>query len=251
MARGDISFRAILNCAVSLVEILFVHMFKLSLGLFKLTGSSHRRSQRQPSERSRSSRGFLASLLGFLLLSLLVVQAAGIQPAWAGLTDDRFDGNIFPLYAGNGSLVPPRENLAANLKSSRPTVLMFYVDDSFDCKQNAIVMSQLQAFYTRYLGLLPVTVDSVLPDRDYTPQEEGYYYNGVQVPQWVILKGDGTVALDKVGPANYEELDDVLREIYNLPPRSPDFDLGNPDNFSPSPSADATFWTAPVRQLDD
>ncbi|MGA1264055.1 MAG: thylakoid membrane photosystem I accumulation factor [Prochlorothrix sp.] len=188
----------------------------------------------------------LASLLGFILVSLLAV-----QPAWAGLTDDRFDGNIFPLYAGNGSLVPPRENLAANLKNKRPTVLMFYIDDSFDCKQNAIVMSQLQAFYTRYLGLLPVTVDGLLPDLDYTPQEEGYYYNGVQIPQWVILQGDGTVALNKIGPATYEELDDVLREIYELPPRSSNFDLGNPANFSPSPSADSTFWTAPVRQLDE
>lgn len=201
--------------------------------------TAHRRG------KGRSGQ-ILASLLGFILVSLLAV-----QPAWAGLTDDRFDGNIFPLYAGNGSLVPPRENLAANLKNHRPTVLMFYIDDSFDCKQNAIVMSQLQAFYTRYLGLLPVTVDGLLLDQDYTPQEEGYYYNGVQIPQWVILQGDGTVALNKIGPATYEELDDVLREIYELPPRSPNFDLGNPANFSPSPSADSTFWTAPVRQLDE
>ncbi|NBD32643.1 MAG: thioredoxin family protein, partial [Cyanobacteria bacterium] len=27
--------------------------------------------------------------------------------AIAGLDDDRYDGNIFALYAGNGSLVPP------------------------------------------------------------------------------------------------------------------------------------------------
>ncbi|MGA1601980.1 MAG: thylakoid membrane photosystem I accumulation factor [Prochlorothrix sp.] len=184
-------------------------------------------------------------------LAMLLASWVALEPAWAGLTDDRFDGNIFPLYAGNGSLVPPRENLAANLKSHRPTVLMFYVDDSFDCKENAIVLSQLQAFYTRYLGLLPVTVDGLFPDREYTPQEEGYYYNGVQIPQWVILTGDGEVAFDQVGQASYEALDDVLREIYDLPPRSPGFDLGNPANFSPSPSADSTFWTAPVRQLDE
>ncbi|NET54244.1 MAG: thioredoxin family protein, partial [Merismopedia sp. SIO2A8] len=36
----------------------------------------------------------------------------GTPPALAGLDDDRFDGNIFALYGGNGSLVPPRITLA-------------------------------------------------------------------------------------------------------------------------------------------
>ncbi|KKJ01668.1 hypothetical protein PROH_02640 [Prochlorothrix hollandica PCC 9006 = CALU 1027] len=183
-------------------------------------------------------------------LATVVLSFAVTGSALAELTDDRFDGNMFSLYAGNGSLVPPRENLANNLRSQRPTVLMFYVDDSFDCKRNAIVMSQLQAFYTRYLGLIPVAVDGILPDRTYTPQDEAYYYNGLQVPQWVILRGDGTVALDFVGQATYEALDDVLRPLYDLAPRSPDFNLGNPANFSPSPSADSTFWTAPARSFE-
>jgi len=187
---------------------------------------------------------------GLMAMVLAAIVVLGIpHPAWAGLTDDRFDGNIFSLYAGNGSLVPPRDNLATSLRSQRPVVLMYYIDDSADCKQNALLMSQLQAFYTRYVGLIPVTVDSILPDRTYTPQEEPYYYNGSQVPQWVVLRGDGSVAFNQVGPATYGDVDDVLREIYGLPPRDASFDLGNPANFSPSPSADATFWTAPVRDL--
>lgn len=57
----------------------------------------------------------------FRLLTLLfsLVTIAGLffpLPAMAGLTDDRYDGDIFALYAGNGSLVPPKITLADSLK---------------------------------------------------------------------------------------------------------------------------------------
>ncbi|MDB9457882.1 thioredoxin family protein, partial [Dolichospermum circinale CS-545/17] len=45
-----------------------------------------------------------------LLLPLLFI--ISIQPAIAGIKDDRYDGNIFVIYAGNGSLVPAKETLA-------------------------------------------------------------------------------------------------------------------------------------------
>jgi len=35
--------------------------------------------------------------------------------ALASINDDRFDGNIFVLYGGNGSLVPPKVTLAKSL----------------------------------------------------------------------------------------------------------------------------------------
>jgi len=52
-----------------------------------------------------------------------------MPPALASI-DDRFDGNIFVLYGGNGSLVPPKVTLAKSLAGDRPTLLVFYVDDS-------------------------------------------------------------------------------------------------------------------------
>jgi len=167
----------------------------------------------------------------------------------AGISDDRFDGNIFALYASNGSLVPPKENLDLALQKHRPAVIMFYADDSLDCKENALMMTQLQAFYRQFLSLIPVTVDAIRPDTSYGPTESPYYYNGNTVPQFVILNQDGEVVFDKTGVTSYLEVDDVLRGVFDLDPRPDDFVLGTPD-FSPSPSADTTFWTAPVRSLE-
>ncbi|MBF2098511.1 MAG: thioredoxin family protein, partial [Gloeomargaritaceae cyanobacterium C42_A2020_066] len=75
-------------------------------------------------------RRWLVALLVGVLVLLAVVPAAE-----AGLKDDRYDGNIFALYAGNGSLVPPRVTLADALgRPDRATVLVLYLDDSQDCK---------------------------------------------------------------------------------------------------------------------
>ena len=52
----------------------------------------------------------------FALTLLLVGLLAWPMGAWASLDNDRYDGNIFALYAGNGSLVPPRITLAERAK---------------------------------------------------------------------------------------------------------------------------------------
>lgn len=195
-------------------------------------------------------KSLIATIL-WLCVFVFGLSTLGCPSAFAGINDDRYDGNIFPLYAGNGSLVPPRTNLALALQAKRPSVLMFYVDDSSDCKQNAIVMSQIQAFYTQNVSLIPVSVDTLFPLRKrYSPRQEAYYYNGRYVPQWIVIDRKGTVAFDKVGQASYQEVDDVLRKLFDLPPRPDDFSLGNPADFSPSPSADSTFWTAPARTIE-
>ncbi len=85
--------------------------------------------------------------------------------AQASLQDDRFDGNIFALYAGNGSLVPPRMPLSQAIAEHRPSLLVFYLDDSRDCKQFASVVSQLQAPYGRAVEFIPVNADTLLGDR--------------------------------------------------------------------------------------
>jgi len=45
------------------------------------------------------------------VLSLLAALLLVVAPAQAVLNDDRYDGNIYALYAGNGSLVPPANPL--------------------------------------------------------------------------------------------------------------------------------------------
>ena len=145
-----------------------------------------------------------------VLVSWLTVSGTAL----AGLNDDHFDGNIFALYAGNGSLVPPRVTLAQALKQERPTLLVFF----------SSVVSQLQAPYGRAASFVPVMADAIPVKDTYEPTEPGYYFKGV-VPQTVVFDATGTVRLDEVGTASYEEIDDVMRQVFDLLPRSESVEL--------------------------
>lgn len=162
------------------------------------------------------SRVVSASVAAFLAIVLVIGIAA---PAEAGLNDDRFDGGIFPLYAGNGSLVPPRVTLAESMQSDRPTLLVLYVDDSSDCKLYSSVVSQVDAFYGRAANIIPIDVDAIPVKDDYEPTEPGYYYEGL-VPQTIIFDPDGNVVLNEAGQVDFNKIDDRFREIFDLLPRS-------------------------------
>ncbi len=155
-----------------------------------------------------------------ILLTSIGLSCFSVSPAWAGIDDDRYEGNIFILFAGNGSLVPPHLTLAATLQREMPAILVFYVDDSSDCKQYSTIVSRMQEFYGRAASIIPVSVDSLpsLQKSDYTKEEPGYYYDGV-VPQTVILDQKGKVVLNKQGQIAYETVDDVLRKVFDLLPR--------------------------------
>ena len=151
-----------------------------------------------------------------LVMCLLLL---GMPVASAEIDSDRFEGNVFVLYAGNGSLVPSKVTLAESIAGAKPTILVYYVDDSSDCKQYAIVVSNMQAFYGRAADIIPVNVDAIPVQKSYKPTEAGYYYKDI-VPQVVILDKSGKVVFDKQGQVPYEEVDDKLREVFNLIPRS-------------------------------
>lgn len=167
-------------------------------------------------------------LVARCLLSLVAVFGCllllGTPPALAGLNDDQFDGNVFVLYAGNGSIVPPRVGLAESLKQKKPALLVFYVDDSKDCKQYAPVISQLQAPYGRAASFIPVDIDSLPLKSTYTPSEPGHYYKGL-VPQTVLINQKGEVVLDETGQVAYERIDDTFRQVFDLLPRSESVEL--------------------------
>ncbi|WGV25321.1 thylakoid membrane photosystem I accumulation factor [Halotia branconii] len=152
-----------------------------------------------------------------LLLAFLFITST--QPVFAGINDDVFDGNIFVVYAGNGSLVPPRETLSQALAAHKPVFLAFYVDDSSDCKKYAISISQVQEFYGRAAEIIPINVDTIPPKQTYNPTEPGYYYSGA-VPQVVMFNQSGEVVLNKKGQIPYEEIDDKFREVFDLLPRT-------------------------------
>ncbi len=148
----------------------------------------------------------------------------GTPPTLAGPNDDKFDGNIFVLYAGNGSLVPPSTTLAESRKRERPALLVFYVDDSSDCKPYAQVVSQLQAPYGRVTSFIPVNVDSLPLKSTYSKSEPGYYYEGL-VPQTVLIDQKGKVVLNETGQVAYERVDDAFRKVFDLLPRSESIEL--------------------------
>ncbi len=166
-----------------------------------------------------------------LLVCLFVIT---MQPALAGIKDDRYDGNIFVIYAGNGSLVPSKETLAQTLAEHKPAIVTFYTDDSSDCKQYAPVVSEMQAFYGRATEIIPISVDTILADKTtYQPTEPGYYYGG-SVPQVVIFDQSGKVVFNKKGQVPFEEIDDKLREVFDLLPRTESVELKrrSPREFS-------------------
>ena len=167
----------------------------------------------------RMSRIYLTKLIVLSLLVLLVSFSGWTSSASASINDDRYEGNIFILYGGNGSLVPPRMDLPTSLKRNKPAILVFYIDDSSDCKQFSILVSRIQEFYGRAASIIPVTVDSFVERDEYTPEDPAYYYSGV-VPETVILNQEGKVVYDGKGQVPYEEIDDVLREVFDLLPRS-------------------------------
>jgi hypothetical protein len=161
----------------------------------------------------------LCSLAISLLILLSGLNLFNMPTAIAGLKDDRYDGDIFTLYAGNGSLVPSKVTLKQALERKRPIILVFYVDDSSDSKQYSTVVSQLQSFYGRAADMIALRVDAIPPKNTYAKTDAGYYYSGF-VPQTVLFDETGKVIFNQKGNIPFEQLDDVLRKTFKLLPRS-------------------------------
>lgn len=168
----------------------------------------------------------LSNYFKSILTTALIIVCSMLlaHPAFAGIDDDKYDGNVFVLYAGNGSLVPAKTSLADSLKVKKPALLVYYVDDSSDCKKYATVISQLQAYYGKAASFIPVTVDSLTLGTKYPNTEEGYYYGGT-VPQTVVVDKTGNVRLNQVGQISFEKMDDTLREVFDLLPRKESVEL--------------------------
>ena len=141
------------------------------------------------------------------LLAIALLWNFSPDHAFASISDDNYDGNIFVLYAGNGSLVPPKLNLKQSLELGKPAVLVFYIDDSKDCKKYAYSLNRLQAKYTPAISIIPINADSLQPS---TPEAE--YYRQL-VPQTVVIDREGKLVLDKMGSDVIEEVESALEKV--------------------------------------
>ena len=133
-------------------------------------------------------------------------------PANAARDNNSFDGNIFPIYAGNGSIVPPKTTLKESLKNKRPSVLFFYLDDSSDSKAMAPVISGLDLLWRENIDIIALTTDELQNEEALKePDQPNFYWNGL-IPQTIILDGNGEVKFDKNGIADFGDLDKIIGE---------------------------------------
>jgi hypothetical protein len=152
-------------------------------------------------------------LLGLLLAAGLV--GLGSRPAQASLTSNSYDGNIYALYAGNGSLVPPRSSLAQALADHRTTVVVYYLDDDASSKQFAPVVSELQRLWGNSIELIPLVTDPLQNRPDRGPTDPAHYWHG-RIPQLVVFNPDGKVLLDAEGQVGLDTINDAVSQATGI-----------------------------------
>ena len=135
-------------------------------------------------------------------------------PANASRDTNSYDGNIFPIYAGNGAIVPPQTTLEESLKNQRVSVLFFYLDDSSDSKAMAPVISGLDLIWRNNIDLIALTTDELQSDESKSTQPN-YYWNGL-IPQTIILDSNGEVKFDRNGMVNIDDLNKIIGELKGI-----------------------------------
>ena len=123
-----------------------------------------------------------------------------------------YDGNIFPIYAGNGAIVPPKTTLKDSLKNKRVSILFFYLDDSSDSKAMAPVISGLDLIWRENIDIIALTTDELQnEEKSDLPTEPNFYWNGL-IPQTIILDSNGQVQFDSNGMVDFGELNKIISE---------------------------------------
>ena len=151
----------------------------------------------------------------FKLILILLIYFT-YYPANATRDTNSNDGNIFPIYAGNGAIVPPQTTLEESLKNNRITVLFFYLDDSSDSKAMAPIISGLDLIWRNNIDLIALTTDefqSATTKIDL--KQPNYYWNGL-IPQTIILDKNGEVKFDKNGMVNIDDLNKIIGELIGI-----------------------------------
>ena len=127
-----------------------------------------------------------------------------------------YDGNIFPIYAGNGAIVPPKTTLKDSLKNKRVSILFFYLDDSSDSKAMAPVISGLDLIWRENIDIIALTTDELQnEEKSDLPTEPNFYWNGL-IPQTIVLDSNGQVKFDKNGMVDFGDLNKIISESTGL-----------------------------------
>ena len=154
------------------------------------------------------------NLLKFIIIFICISLCINI-PVYGSRITDSYDGNIFPIYAGNGSLVPPQTSLKESIQNKRVSILFFYLDDSADSKALAPVIAGLDLIWKNNIDIIALTTDE-LQNKDFKdPLDEGFYWNG-NIPQTVIIDETGNVKFDKNGLLDLDEVNKIISKIKGI-----------------------------------
>ncbi len=156
----------------------------------------------------------------FIVLIFLLFTS--IQPLNAARDTNSFDGNIFPIYAGNGSLVPPASTISDSLQNKRTSVIFYYLDDSAVSKEFAPVISGLKLLWTSSIDIIPLTTDELQNIETNDRTNPAYYWHG-NIPQIVVLNGEGEVLLDEEGQVPIEIINNAISKSSGI--NEPDFNI--------------------------
>ena len=152
-------------------------------------------------------------IIQWILIALIFLSP---YKANASRNTNSYDGNIFPIYAGNGAIVPPKTTLKESLRNKRVVVLFFYLDDSSDSKAMAPIVSGLDLIWRNNIDIIALTTDELQDkEKSDSPNEPNYYWNGL-IPQTIIINSDGEVKYDQNGMINIEELNKTLGELKGM-----------------------------------
>ena len=147
-----------------------------------------------------------------LLISILILLNS---PVNASRTTDTYDGNIFPIYAGNGSIVPPQTSLRESIENDRIAILFFYLDDNADSKALAPIISGLDLIWRNNIDIIALTTDELQGKEFKDNKEEGYYWNGY-IPQTVLIDGEGNIKYNKNGLIDIDEINKIIGKIKGI-----------------------------------
>jgi hypothetical protein len=139
-----------------------------------------------------------------------------VQPAAAALTTNTYDGNIYALYAGNGSLVPPRSTLAQAMADHRPAAVVYYLDDDAASKQFSPVVSELQRLWGNTIELIPLVIDPLQNRPTEGPTDPATYWSGL-IPQVVVFDTEGKVVFNASGLVDVDRINEGVSKATGIP----------------------------------
>jgi hypothetical protein len=182
-------------------------------------GRKRKNGQQGIGARASALQNSLRALLTTTLGVLLAVGLWAVMPAaaaQASLTSNSYDGNIYALYAGNGSLVPPRSTLAQALSDHRTTVVVYYLDDDAASKQFSAVVSELQRVWLNSIELIPLVTDPLQNRADTGPTDPAHYWSG-SIPQVVVFNPEGQVIFDQQGAVDVDAINTAVSQATGIP----------------------------------